>query len=178
MLKTLFILFFAVFITSVLSAQTKLYPVIKDYGGVWDVPFATEKPDPKLNYKIVAQIGEKIEKKNELSEELDMVARIYNLHVYGGVAQNKLHLTLVIYGGACAVALTNDEYKTRFSTDNPNLKLIDEMKAAGIDIIVCAQSIMKLKIDPATINPAIKIATSRITAVTTLQAKGYKLFTF
>ena len=37
--------------------QQKINPVFKDSGFIWDVPFAIDKPDPSLHYKIVVEAG-------------------------------------------------------------------------------------------------------------------------
>lgn len=40
-----------------LSAQTRVFPVIKNYGGIFEVPDAVEKPNPELDYKIVVELA-------------------------------------------------------------------------------------------------------------------------
>jgi hypothetical protein len=42
------------------NGQALTNPVIKNFGGVYDVPFAIEKPDPSINYKIVGEVGTEI----------------------------------------------------------------------------------------------------------------------
>jgi intracellular sulfur oxidation DsrE/DsrF family protein len=161
-----------------LSAQALLYPVIKDYGGVEEDSFAVVRPDPAIDYKIVAEMGEPLKNKSQVYGPLEVVARLYNLHIYGGVTQKNLHVAAVIYAGGTLATLNNEEYRKRFGIDNPNVKLIRELKDAGIEIIVCGQSVMKDQVDPTTINPDVEIATSRLTAVSTFQMKGYGFFIF
>jgi intracellular sulfur oxidation DsrE/DsrF family protein len=174
-----FILFCIVITSLSYTAFAQTYhPVIKSYGPVYDVPFAIEKPDPSLDYKIVAEMGEKNEKPAELYPALSHAARMYNLHVHEGVPQNKLHIADVIWGEAIFIVLNNEAYKKKYGVDNPNLKIIEEMKKAGIKIIACGQSIMKFNIAPNEINPDVTIATSRFTAVSTLQMKGYAFFKY
>ena len=54
-----------------LSAQTRVFPVIKNYGGIFDVPDAVEKPDPNLDYKIVVELTSGSEKPGELNSSLN-----------------------------------------------------------------------------------------------------------
>ena len=37
-------------------AQEKVNPVIKNFGGIYDIPEATVKPDPNQEYKIVIDV--------------------------------------------------------------------------------------------------------------------------
>ncbi len=178
MRKTLLTLVCAYGLTFTLSAQTSIYPVIKDYGGVDEDSFATVKPDPAIDYKIVAEMGEPFKNKSQVYGPLEVVARLYNLHIYGGVPQKNLHIAAVIYAGGTLATLNNEEYHKRFGIDNPNIKLIKELKDAGVEIMVCGQSVMKGNVDPATIDPGVEVAISRLTAVSTFEMKGYAFFIF
>ena len=160
-------------ITYTLLANTKLFPVIKNYGFVYEVPFAVEKPDPSLDYKIIVDMGEKNEKPGEVYQPLEHIARMYNLHVLGGVPQSKLDAVVAIWGESLAVTLNNEAYKKKFGVDNPNLPVLAEMKKAGIRIFGCGQSVIRLGIDPKDLSPDVSVALSRLTTVTTYQMKGY-----
>lgn len=85
-------------ITFKVQAQTEFQPVIKGFGKVFEVPFAEDKPDPTMEYKIVVEVGEKIDNPSEIYAPLEHVARMFNLHVYGGVPQKQIHVALVIWG--------------------------------------------------------------------------------
>jgi intracellular sulfur oxidation DsrE/DsrF family protein len=159
--------------------QTEVVLPIKDYGQVYNVPFAADRPDSTMQYKIVFEASmEKIDSASKIYEPLDIVARLYNLHVYGGVPQKNLNVVLVIGGFGIPVVMTNEAYKKKFGVDNPNLKILEEIKAAGIKIICCAQAMMKNHIDPSEVNPIITPIFSRLTSVSTYQLKGYAYFKF
>ena len=159
-----------------------LYPVIKNYGPVYDVPFAIEKPDTSIEYKIVADCGEvkdkPIEKPGEIYPPLQQVSRMYNLHIYGGVKQNNLNVAVVVWGDPISIIMNNEAYRKKNGVDNPNIKIITEMKAAGIKFYACGQSMKKYGLDPADVNPDVTVAISRFTAVSTFQMKGYAYFKF
>ena len=159
--------------------QTEKVLPIKDYGQVYNVPFATDRPDSTMQYKILFEASmEKMDSATKIYEPLDIAARLYNLHVYGGVPQKNLDVVLVIGGFGIPVVMTNEAYKKKFGVDNPNLKILEEMKAAGIKIICCAQAMMKNHIDPSEVNPIITPIFSRLTTVSTYQLKGYAYFRF
>jgi intracellular sulfur oxidation DsrE/DsrF family protein len=160
------------------NGQALTNPVIKNFGGVYDVPFAIEKPDPSINYKIVGEVGTEIPAPEKVFEPLDHLARLYNLHIYGGVPQKNLDVVFVIYQFSTGIVLNNEAYRAKYNVDNPNLQIIDELTKAGVKVIVCGQSLMKQHMDPKAVNPNVKIAVSRFTTVSTYQMKGYAFFKF
>ena len=178
MKKISFLAIFCGLLCIVVRGQTKVYPVIKDYGAVFDVPFAKDKPDPSMEYKIIVEAAANIEKPEEVYAPLEHISRMYNLHVYAGIPQKNLYVELVIFGPSVAVVLNNDAYRKKFGVDNPNLKIIEEMTKAGIKIHACGQSVMLTGVDPATINPNIDVVVSRFTTVSDRQMKGYAFFKF
>ncbi|MBX2894485.1 MAG: DsrE family protein [Cyclobacteriaceae bacterium] len=166
-----------VFATTVF-AQTRVNPVIKNYGGIFPVPDAVEKPDPNLTYNIVIEIERASEKPDTLSWALNNVARLLNLHVSGGVPKEKLHVVLAIHGGAAYTVMNNETHRAKYGVDNPNLKLYQELSAAGVKIYVCGQSLIARNIDRNKMVPQVKIATSMLTTLTTYQLKGYAALKF
>ncbi len=157
-------------------AQEIVYPAIQGYGGVNTVPFETLKPDPTQHYKFVVEISNRIEDKTKVSDYLDYAAKMYNVHIYGGVPKENIELVFVVYAGATPLILSDEEYKKRFEVANPNAELLDELKKNGIRVIVCGQSMMKQNLVPDMIYPSVEMAVSRFTATTDLMQKGYLLF--
>ena len=159
-------------------AQTPQNPVIKTTGTINDIPYATVKPDPSLDYNIVIDIMTGPEKPSEMNPSLDNVARLINLHVAGGVPKEKLHIVLAVHNVSAASLMNNEAYRERFKTDNPNLKLIEELIQNGVTVAVCGQSLVKRDIDPKKLAPGVEVATSMLTTVTTYQLKGYAVLKF
>jgi len=156
-----------------IKAQNKVNPVIKNFGTVNEVPYAVEKPDPAMDYKIVIEVNSTPDKADVVYEMFDKVASVVNLHMLGGVPKDKLHIVLVIHGPAAQYIVNNEAYQKKFGVNNPNLPLFTALNDAGVKIFVCGQSVIKRNIDPATIAPEIKVALSAITTLTTYQLKGY-----
>ncbi len=165
-------------VCSIMHAQTKVNPVIKTYGAVSPIPYAVEKPDPKMNYKVVVEVNTDNAKPEMVHELLEKTASAVNLHALGGVTGDKLSVVLVIHGPAAQFIVDNATYKVKYGVDNPNLKLFTELQQAGVKLFVCGQSLEKRKIDPATVAPEVKVALSAITTLTTYQLKGYTLLKF
>lgn len=159
-------------------AQTPQNPVIKSTGAVYDIPDATVKPDPSQAYNIVIDIATGPDEPNQLNPSLDNVARLINLHVTGGVPLEKLHIVLAVHNNSTVALMNNESYQKKFHLDNPNLKLIEELRQAGVKIAVCGQSLMRRGIDPKQLASGVEVATSMLTTFTTYQLKGYAAMKF
>ena len=158
--------------------QSRVNPVIKNYGGIFEIPYAEEKPDPGLDYNIVIEIVTGSDSPDSINWALSNVARLINLHVMGGVPQEKLKVVLAIHGSAAFTILNNKAYRAKYGVENPNLKLFQELKQGGVQMFVCGQSLIARKIDRFNMVPEVKIATSMLTTLTTYQLKGYATLKF
>lgn len=159
-----------------LNAQDKLFPVIKGYGAIVPVPFETEKPDPKSEYKLIYELSFRYDDKAKFYRGLDYAARIVNAHAYASVPKENLKMVIVISSGATPLVIDSEEYKKRFNVPNPNAEVLDKLLAAGVKIVVCGQSMVKQDIVPDQVHKGITLATSRITATSDLLNKGYHIF--
>lgn len=159
-------------------AQERVFPIIKNYGGIFEIPNAAEKPDPSLNYNIVIEVFSGSEKADELNYALNNVARLINLHAVGGVPKEKIKVVVAIHGEAAYTLMQNDQYKAKYKTDNPNLGLYKALDDVGVQLFVCGQSLIARQIDRKKLIPEIKIATSMLTVVSTYQLRGYAVFKF
>ena len=159
-------------------AQSRINPVIKNYGGIFDVPYAEEKPDPTLDYNIVIEIDKGSDTPDSTNWALYNVARLINLHVMGGVPKEKLHVVLAIHGAAAYAVMNNEMYHARYGVDNPTMQLFRELEKAGVSMFVCGQSLMARKIDRFKMVPEVKVASSMLTVMTTYQLKGYAALKF
>lgn len=160
--------------------QTEVILPVKDFGKVYPVPFATDRPDPNMQYKIVfeASVEPFDTSSSHIYHPLEHVARMYNLHVYGGVPLKNLDVVLVIGGLGIPAVMSNESFRKRYGIDNPNIKILEQLKAAGIKINGCAQSMLKNSIEPAEVNPGIIPIFSRFTTVSMYQLKGYAYFKY
>ena len=159
-------------------SQSRINPVIKSYGGIFEIPYAAEKPDPSLDYNIVIEIERASDTPDSTNWALYTVARLINLHVMGGVPKEKLHVVLAIHGAAAFSVMNNDTYKAKYGVDNPTLKLFRELQQAGVKMFVCGQSLIARKIDRYKMVPEVKVASSMLTVMTTYQLKGYAALKF
>ncbi|MEL6559150.1 MAG: DsrE family protein [Bacteroidota bacterium] len=160
------------------DAQERVNPIIKNYGGIYEIPEATVTPNSELQYKIVVDAKTGADDESDFAFALYNSARMINLHAAGGVQKENLKVVLAIHGGATYSILKNEVYKKKFGVDNPNIGLIRELKAAGVKLVVCGQSLIGRKVDPEDILSEIEIGTSMLTTVSTYQLSGYAVFQF
>jgi intracellular sulfur oxidation DsrE/DsrF family protein len=160
------------------QAQEKINPVIKTYGQVFTVPDAGHRPDPKLEYKIVVELTENAEKPDTLNEYIEALATLINLHAAEGVPKEKIKLAVILRKSATYAVFGNEMYREKFKCDNPNLALLKELHAAGVEFYVCGQTMLRRKIDKAKLVPEATVASSGLTALTTFQLQGYALIKF
>ncbi|MFM9020322.1 MAG: DsrE family protein [Sediminibacterium sp.] len=168
----LFVLLFFIWIA---GQSQKVYPHVKGFGGVSAIALPVEKPDPGQTYNIVVEVNTDNPKPEQLHELLEKIASIANLHVLGGVSPERLHIVAVIHGPAAMFLQHDSVYLRKYNVPNPNLPLFSALKQAGVRLLVCAQSMVKRNIDPATIAPELEIALSAMTAISTYQRRGYML---
>lgn len=165
---------------SIAFCQTppKVNPIIKSYGSVWEVPNAQEKPDSKMDYKILVDITDAADKPDSLNAYLEAAATLYNLHAVGGVPAKNIHMVVVLHKMATYSIFTNEKFQQKFKTDNPNLALVKELSDAGVKFFTCGQTLIRGKIAENEITPEVKVATSALTTLTTYMLKGYARINF
>ncbi len=158
-----------------ITAQQTLNPVIKNGGGIFEVPEAVSIADVTIPYKIVSEITVGPEKPDSLNPGLEKLARLINLHSHAGVATKNLDLVVIIHFNGTTMILNDEAYKKKFGMPNPNTRLINEMADNGVKFYVCGQSLYKRKLDKEPRNPNIKPILSAMLGLSTLQMKGYVL---
>ena len=163
---------------STLFGQSAQFPIVKDYGGIYEIPDATERPDPTLTYKLLVDLSTAAEDNKQISRWVDNVARLMNLHGLAGVPKGALKVKVVVHGGAIFTLLNNAQYQERFQTDNPNLKVYEALLEAGADIMVCGQSLIARKMVTKDLWPGVRVAHSALTTITTYVPQGYVLLKF
>ena len=159
-------------------SQKRINPVVKNYGTIFDIPFAEEKPDPNQEYKIIVEIEKESDRPDSVSWALNNVARLINLHVMAGVKLEQLHVVIAIHSGAIYNVMNNEAYQNKYKVNNPNLGLFEELDKAGVRIVACGQSLMFRKVDRFKMAPQVKVASSMITTLTSYQMKGYAVLRF
>jgi len=158
-------------------AQKPANPIIKDYGTIYQIEEAIPT-DTKLTYKIVIDLKASNDSYKKVNPGLNNVARMLNLHGAAGIPPQQIKVAVAVHYTATPIVLTNEGYQKKYGVDNPNLGLIEELKAAGVELYVCGQSLVARKYEFAEVNPQVSIGLSMLTVVTEKMMTGYELLVF
>jgi len=173
------IILFGVFVfsqTSLFSQEANLIhgPVIEDYGASYEVINPDIPTEIDSEMKVIFDVDKSSEDKSEVNKYIEVAARFLNMHTNLGMKPEQLKVAMTIHASAAKDVLNNDVYKEKYGVDNPNLKLINALSEAGVDIIICGQSAAKNHMTRKDINPNVKITLSATTALIQYQNKGYR----
>ncbi len=161
-----------------LYAQSKVNPIIKSYGTVYEMPAADHKPDPSIDYKIIVELTENTPKPDSLNIYLEAIATLVNLHAAEGVPAKNIHIAVVLRKSATYAVFGDELYQKSFKVDNPNRQLIKELQDAGVEFYVCGQTMIKRNTKQEQLMPGTKIASAGLTTISTLQLQGYTMVKF
>lgn len=141
-----------------------------------DVPGAKEMPNPSIVHKVVFDMATAGPNPTDVHPMLQATARYVNTLANTGVPAANRKVAVVFHQGATEYILTNEAYRARHpGQDNPNLAMIQALKKAGVDLRVCGQATLGLKIDAKDILPEVQRDLWALTTIIALQQQGYVL---
>jgi intracellular sulfur oxidation DsrE/DsrF family protein len=132
-------------------------PASDVYKAVWDISTGTEKP-------------------GDVDPRFKSVANFIVMAEEAGVPRANLKLAMVVHGNSAKNLLQNDAYKAMTGVDNPNIALLEALNAAGVQVIICGQSIPNRKLPGDKLLPFVKVSLSASFAHVTLHNQGYYQF--
>lgn len=155
------------------AAQTLPVPGVEP---ARDVPGAGEMPNPGIVHKVVFDVATAGPKPGEVHPVLAAVARYVNTLAKTGVPAANRKVAVVFHQGSTDYVLKNDVYKARHEgQDNPNARMIETLKAAGVDFRLCGQAALARRITAADMLPAVQLDLWALTTIIALQQQGYVL---
>ena len=154
------------------AASGNAQPAISGYGSFVPLPHADMQPNKNTQYKAVFDVTSNKTSKG-VNAPLFHVARAVNVFASAGVPLKNLHFVAVIHGAATNIVLDNAQYKKRYGKDNPNLKLIARLKAAGVKVEVCGQALADLHFKHAWVAKDVTITLSALSDNIIYGNKGY-----
>ena len=178
--KSFFFICFCLISSFTITAQTNRVEgkIIKDFGETFAVNNPEIKTDTSSEFKIIMDVSKSSEDKSVINKYIVTAARFLNMHADEGMKKEQLKVAITIHGSAWQDVLNNNVYKEKYGVDNPNLKLLEQLDSAGVDIIVCGQTAAFRKMDRKDVSPDVKFALSAMTALLQYQNKGYKFIKF
>lgn len=177
-----YILVFVVFaFAKTASAQTPSKikgTVIPEFGQTFEVPNPDFKTDTTLVFKAVFDVAKAPQDPSKRNPYIETIARFLNMHAASGVPTENLHVRMAMHGQASYGLLKNEHYKEKFKVDNPNIKLLEAIEAAGVEVILCGQTAGSRNLSPERRIPLTKLALSAMTILIQSQEEGYNLIAF
>ncbi len=171
-----FFIFFC--LISLVSAQKKSGPIIKDYGAV----FSIDNPDLILKsdqeYRVIFDVFTNTNNTGEINPLINTVARYLNMHAQAGVPSDNMKVALVLHGSAAKDALSAKAYQKKYGSENPNAGLISALNEAGVEVFVCGQSYKSRGLPLEGLSKDVKLSLSALTALIAYQEQGYKVINF
>ncbi|MDX1472294.1 MAG: DsrE family protein, partial [Flavobacteriaceae bacterium] len=152
--------------------------VIQDFGETFKVPDNDIKIDSSVTFKVIFDISSSSKERDVLNKQIETAARFLNMHTAEGMEPEQLKVAMTIHGGAWQDVLTDEAYKEKFGTENPNTPLLNALAKANVDIILCGQTAGARGMSPEDVNPNILKALSAMTALLQYQNMGYKFIKF
>lgn len=160
------------------AQEKKAGPVIQEYGKVWSIDSTSYSVEREMVFKVVFDIMSSPKDSTALNRSIETAARFLNMHAQNQVPLEQMKVALVVHGKASKDLFTNEAYRNRYGTDNPNAALITQLLNAGTEFILCGQSSKSRNIPIADTLDGVQLSLSAMTALIQLQNDGYRLIKF
>jgi intracellular sulfur oxidation DsrE/DsrF family protein len=148
-----------------------VYPLVAGHGGVVPLPRSAEQPrkGAKAVFDITADA-----KPGEVNKGLEHIARLLNLYGAAGLTARDVKIAAVCHGAADKAVLSDAAYAARSKVAaNPNLPLIRDLKKAGVEVLVCGQSLNDLGFKAEEVAEEVPIADAAMLVLVNKQTDGY-----
>jgi len=166
------------FSIGIIAQEKKSGPIIADYGKVWNIAEPDFKTDVTKTYKAVFDIMSSPDDPSQINANLETAARFLNMHAQSGVPLEQLKVALVVHNKASKDLTHSKAYKLKYGVTNPNEKLLEDLIAAGAQVIFCGQSSASRGFPKEDLVDGVQISLSAMTALIQLQDDNYRLLKF
>lgn len=178
LLQKLCTIFISIYCITSFAQVKEAGPIIKDYGKVWSIENPEYQTDSEKEFKAVFDVMTSPESHDMVNPAIETVARFLNMHARAGIEPNNLKAALIIHNKASKDIMTHEAYLKRYSAENPNLELLNQLMNAGVEVIFCGQSSLSREIPRDQLIRGVQTSLSAMTALIQLQDEGYRLIKF
>ena len=113
-------------------------------------------------------------KPGEVNKGLEHIARLLNLYGAAGLTPRDVKIAAVLHDQADKAVLGDAAYAARFKVAaNPNLPLIRDLKKAGVELLVCGQSLHDLGYKAEEVAEVVSVADAAMLVLVNKQTDGY-----
>ena len=152
--------------------------VVPEADGYVAIPHVAKAPDKARTYRALFDATQAADAPEHLLPALNMAGSELNALEAAGVPLRRAKFVVVFHGAALDGILDDAHYSAKFGKSNPNLKVLAEMKKAGVEMFACGQNLAFAKIDPATLSPDVTVASDALLVSMQYQNDGYALLSF
>lgn len=160
------------------EAQINGSPVISQADGFIIIPNAKIPPDKNRIYRAIYDGTKASKDSSQIIPALNMAGSELNALAVSKIPLSHAKFVVVFHGAAINGILDNDHYKAKYGIANPNLKVLAELKRAGVQLFVCGQNLLAENIDPKTISHDVAVASDALIVLMAYQNDGYALMNF
>lgn len=151
---------------------------IPDFGETFRVENPEIETDISTTLKVIFDVSKSPEDNTQINSYLVTAARFLNMHVDAGMKPSQLKVAITVHGGAWKDMLNDATYMEKYNSKNPNSALLNQLNAAGVDIIMCGQTAAFREVKKTDVNPNVKFALSAMTALIQYQNNSYQFIKF
>lgn len=148
-------------------------PAVRDGTGYVEIPGAAVAIDPAHAYKVIVDGINAAPTPTAVLPALGRASLMANAFEVAHVPAASRKIVLIFHGPAVDGLLRNEDYRMKFGVDNPNLKVIEQLVAAGAELFVCGQHMANHKLGMEKLAPGIKLATAASIVLVAYQNAGY-----
>lgn len=142
---------------------------------MYSIPDGAVRPDPAREYRILFNITKAAASPDRVNPGLEHVARLVNIFALANVPPRQTKIVAVMHGPATAISLDDQHYQDQHKLGNPNSKMIEALKRAGVTLYVCGQALAQSGFPETGVNREVEIALAALTVLAVYQLDGYAL---
>lgn len=99
-----------------------------------------------------------------------------NLLAEAGIRPAPGDIVAIVHGDATTTVMSDQSYAARTgAATNPNLLLIERLRAAGVIVAVCSQALHSHSVAVDNVSPLVRVDVSALITLSNLQRRGYML---
>jgi intracellular sulfur oxidation DsrE/DsrF family protein len=153
-------------------------PAIPAADGFVEIPGAAVPPARGQSYRAVFDATRSAGQPNQILPAVNMLGSELNAFEVAGVPPSNVHLAMVFHGDALDGILDDAHYTAKHHVANPNLPVLRQLRARGVELFVCGQNLAFAHVDPATLSPDVAVASDALIVLIAYQNRGYALVSF
>lgn len=146
------------------------FPLIEGYGSVVSLPEAEERP--RIGGRVVFDTTA-AGPAGKVNRGLESAARLVNLYAQDGLTASRPQIAVILHHDAMPAALNDEAHNRSGGGSNPNRELVERLVAAGVEVWVCGQSLVRGGHALSDVIPGIRVAHSAMVFNINRQQDGW-----